>query len=62
MAQQRFTGHCIIKTADELGFSTDYMEAELIAFLAIQALKHEPVSIPQITGATTAGYAKLIIA
>jgi anhydro-N-acetylmuramic acid kinase len=40
----------VLNTADEMGWSTTYMEAELIAWLAVRSLKKLPLSIPQTTG------------
>lgn len=43
-----------IKTASEIGWDSDYMEAEIFAYLAIRNLKNLPTSLPQITGAKVA--------
>jgi anhydro-N-acetylmuramic acid kinase len=40
----------IIKTADDMGWSTTYMEAELMAWLAVRSVKKLPLSIPETTG------------
>ncbi len=40
----------LLHTADEFGWSTTYMEAELIAWLAVRSVKKLPLSIPQTTG------------
>lgn len=40
----------IVKTADEMGWSTTYMEAELMAWLAVRSVKKLPLSIPETTG------------
>jgi len=42
--------HILLHTADEFGWSTTYMEAELIAWLAVRSIKKLPLSIPQTTG------------
>lgn len=39
-----------IKTADQMGWSTTYMEAELIAWLAVRSVKKLPLTIPETTG------------
>lgn len=40
----------LLHTADEFGWSTTYMEAELIAWLAVRSVRKLPLSIPQTTG------------
>ncbi len=39
-----------VKTADEMGWNAQAMEAELFAWLAVRSLKKLPLSIPQTTG------------
>lgn len=41
-----------IKNANELGFSSTYMEAELFAYLAARSFYKLPISFPSITGCT----------
>jgi anhydro-N-acetylmuramic acid kinase len=40
----------IVKTADEMGWSAQGMEAELFAWLAVRSVKNLPLSVPQTTG------------
>jgi len=40
----------LIKTADEMGWSNTYMEAELIAWLAVRHTKKLPFTLPETTG------------
>jgi anhydro-N-acetylmuramic acid kinase len=40
----------IIKTADDMGWSTTYMEAELMAWLAVRSFKKLPLTTPETTG------------
>lgn len=40
----------LLYTADEFGWSTTYMEAELIAWLAVRSVRKLPLSVPQTTG------------
>ncbi|ADP69363.1 protein of unknown function UPF0075 [Rhodomicrobium vannielii ATCC 17100] len=42
----------LIQTADEAGFSTNFMEAQAFAFLAVRRLKGLPASFPKTTGAS----------
>ena len=37
-------------TADELGWSADFLEAEAFAFLALRSLAGLPLSYPETTG------------
>ncbi|HEV2614088.1 MAG TPA: anhydro-N-acetylmuramic acid kinase [Gammaproteobacteria bacterium] len=41
---------CSIKTADSMGWSNTYMEAELMAWLAVRSVKKLPLSLPETTG------------
>jgi anhydro-N-acetylmuramic acid kinase len=40
-----------VETADEVGWSTDCLEAQAFAFLAVRVLKDLPISFPTTTGA-----------
>jgi anhydro-N-acetylmuramic acid kinase len=40
-----------VETADQIGWSTDSLEAQAFAFLAVRALKGLPISFPMTTGA-----------
>ena len=46
-----------IKTASEIGWDSTYMEAEIFAYLAVRSLYNLPISLPEVTGATTPGFA-----
>jgi anhydro-N-acetylmuramic acid kinase len=46
----KFGENTEIKKADELGWSSLYMEAEIFAYLAVRACKNLSISLPQITG------------
>lgn len=37
-------------TGDDMGWSTQYLEAELMAFLAVRCLNHQPITFPTTTG------------
>jgi anhydro-N-acetylmuramic acid kinase len=41
---------CQVRTADEMGWSSDAMEAEAFAYLAVRSLKGLPLSWPSTTG------------
>jgi anhydro-N-acetylmuramic acid kinase len=41
---------CEVKTADDLGWSADAMEAEAFAYLAVRSLKGLPITFPGTTG------------
>lgn len=41
---------CTVKIADDMGWSTTYMEAELMAWLAVRSMKKLPLTIPETTG------------
>lgn len=41
-----------LATASEAGWSTDFLEAELIAYLAVRAIYRLPISFPKTTGVT----------
>ena len=41
---------CVVKTADDMGWSSTYMEAELIAWLAVRSSKRLPLTLPETTG------------
>ncbi len=49
-ALRNYLPDCTIKTADDMGWSTTYMEAELFAWLAVRSMKKLPLSIPETTG------------
>jgi anhydro-N-acetylmuramic acid kinase len=40
-----------VETADQVGWSTDSLEAQAFAFLAVRTLKGLPISFPTTTGA-----------
>jgi anhydro-N-acetylmuramic acid kinase len=42
--------HCIIQTADEVGWNSQYIEAQLFAYLAVRSLQGQPLSLPSTTG------------
>jgi anhydro-N-acetylmuramic acid kinase len=44
-------GPATVETADQIGWSTDSLEAQAFAFLAVRALKGLPISFPMTTGA-----------
>lgn len=50
--KKEISQECKISHADEIGWSGQFMEAEIFAYLAIRNLDGEPVSLPNITGAT----------
>lgn len=46
----RATGVAEIKTADELGWSGDFIEAEAFGFMAVRRMRFLPLSFPMTTG------------
>lgn len=48
---QRYGTSIRIATGDEMDWSTQYLEAELMAFLAVRCLNHQPITFPKTTGA-----------
>lgn len=42
--------HISLKTADDIGWNTQSLEAELFAWLAVRSLRNLPLSLPNITG------------
>ncbi|MCC2110812.1 MAG: anhydro-N-acetylmuramic acid kinase [Hyphomicrobiales bacterium] len=44
---------CPVKTADKLGWSADFLEAQAFAFLAVRSLEGLPLSFPGTTGVAT---------
>lgn len=52
--KQEVSTECEILHADDIGWSNQFMEAEIFAYLAIRNLNDQPVSLPNITGASIA--------
>lgn len=42
--------HVIIENADEAGWNTQAMEAQIFAYLAVRSLQNQPLSVPGTTG------------
>lgn len=49
-AHQRFSPHIEILSADDIGWNSQSMEAEIFAYLAVRSLQRKPLSLPNITG------------
>ncbi|MDX2164837.1 MAG: anhydro-N-acetylmuramic acid kinase [Gammaproteobacteria bacterium] len=47
---KNYLPNTLIKTADDMGWSNTYMEAELMAWLAVRSVKKLPLSVPETTG------------
>ncbi len=50
LLQERCGSHVRVETADEAGWSTAAMEAQLFAYLAVRSIKRLPLSVPGTTG------------
>ena len=60
--EQKFNGHCHVQTADEVGWNTHALEAQIFAYLAVRSLKQKPLSFPgttQVPMPLTGGHAHL---
>jgi len=47
---KNYLPNTFIKTADDMGWSNTYMEAELMAWLAVRSVKKLPLTVPETTG------------
>jgi anhydro-N-acetylmuramic acid kinase len=47
---QKRVGQCTILSADQAGWHSQSLEAQLFAFLAVRCLQYQPISFPNTTG------------
>lgn len=52
LIEQQYGPDLRIATGDEIGWSTQFLEAELMAFLAVRCLNQQPITFPTTTGAS----------